>query len=567
MSNGLPVVPRAIRRFRRWAYGPHGDLNETWRELIESDPEGKRFVVGMDLLFGQDVPVRAATSRLATVSGNDGSAHDYPAALTDEPEVTFSYTFGSAAASASSLSFAIPNKLIDAGAIIAGGRVLAGLGEIALLAEGIDHDERYVLMRGDMDSGVSYGNLEDGVVAGSLTDPKETADLSLPLWVVDTERWPNADESAIGKAYPVVVNRFDDIPGLIVSVTRTGDVVDSIDFLAAYGHGWTISTTSGVKLQGVVWPAASAARSWAQVETTDAWGTPVTLVRWTPGTETWSEDLSESVHITVSGGLGAKDLIKSIEYLAQNFSLLSRFGLNTRMFASALAKLGPVDARICANASGGGADATVFEFIESQVLQSFPMVSMAFQNGGYGPIVTDINGHKSAALIANVPPLMGYANTDPVETAKSALYNNFTLRYGYLVVEDTFEGVATRHGQNSDLCALMEQQVGTRTHPVIESRWITTATVAEYVVDWMVEHLSVPSYYVEYPCTPWVLLYLALGDNVTITDDRLGYTATTATVEKITYRRGVCTIGLRVWLRYYSIGGGSSTASGLPTQN
>jgi len=64
-----------------------------------------------------------------------------------------------------------------------------------------------------------------------------------------------------------------------------------------------------------------------------------------------------------------------------------------------------------------------------------------------------------------------------------------------------------------------------------------------------------------------VLLYLALGDNVTITDDRLGYTATTATVEKITYRRGVCTIGLRVWLRYYSIGGGSSTASGLPTQN
>ena len=82
------------------------------------------------LVFGQDVIVRVASEDIRAVSGFDASIHAYTAALFDEPEIAWSYTFGSPTASAASVAFSVANTMVGAAAIIAGGRMLAGMGAI-----------------------------------------------------------------------------------------------------------------------------------------------------------------------------------------------------------------------------------------------------------------------------------------------------------------------------------------------------------------------------------------------------------------------------------------------------
>jgi hypothetical protein len=83
--------------------------------------------------------------------------------------------------------------------------------------------------------------------------------------------------------------------------------------------------------------------------------------------------------------------------------------------------------------------------------------------------------------------------------------------------------------------------------------------VAEAVVDWLVDHTSLPSYRVDYTTSTWVLLHLQRGDTVLLNDPEFGWSKQRATVESITYTPASCVLGLRVWARYYDLGGGSST--------
>lgn len=642
MSAVLPQQHPALKRWARWSYGPHGVLSDFWKNELDKDPMSKDLVFTVELVFASDIRVLVSSAPIQAVSEYDGTEYDYWPALASSLSIDSGYTFGDASSSARTLSIQVPNQFVDAAQIVGRGRVLAGYGEVSLQVDGGDWDERLVLMRGDMDNGVSFGDLGAGMVETSVSDPKLSADMNLSPWPADDDRWPNIDESANGQRYPIVVNRYDDIPALLVDTTS-----GQRRFLAAYGHGWTISTAvaGGVKIDGIsnsddgvpeyspvptavsvitqdlnwsgsttvttgdtagasvndwislgdsgpyfkvitvnagvsfiienpgslIIPTGSGANEsrkitsfayqWQAVEVTDSRGVPVTCVEFTNVNTEWTG--SESVHVTVTGGKLATNILDGVEVLARDFTTLGSAGLNRALFSRAKALLGTLDARALINASGSsseGSSARTLEYIEGELLRSFPMVSMVWDRGGYGPVVTDRRGPSRMLFEPGKYPVLDRVSSVE-EWPKSKTYNTFTLRYGYNLLDDTFGKVLVRDPTNSDLCRISREEVGERHMDPLESVTIFDDSVAGMVIDWQVEHMTMPSYYVEYKCLPIVYFFLMLGDNVTLTDDDFSWSGVTATVERMEYQRGSVTVGLRVWWRYYALGGSAATST------
>ena len=84
----------------------------------------------------------------------------------------------------------------------------------------------------------------------------------------------------------------------------------------------------------------------------------------------------------------------------------------------------------------------------------------------------------------------------------------------------------------------------------IESIFITDDRTALYVLSWLAAHYSLPKYTVEYILTPKMYLILNVGDTVKITDDELGWENQIATINKISYKRGIVTAIFDVWIIY-----------------
>ena len=190
------------------------------------------------------------------------------------------------------------------------------------------------------------------------------------------------------------------------------------------------------------------------------------------------------------------------------------------------------------------------------------MISFLWHSSGYGPIVTDRRATGTAwHLEAGVWPLYD-RSTYVEESSKDDCYNDFTIQYAYNAQEDVYAKIVTVTADDSLLCSLSLNQMGHRPHDVIEARYIFDENTALYIVDWMVDHLTLPSYYVEYAASASMFVRVKPGDNVTITDSEFGWDKIQATVEKTSWDKGVCTLGLRVWWRYYTLGGGSENLSG-----
>ena len=145
------------------------------------------------------------------------------------------------------------------------------------------------------------------------------------------------------------------------------------------------------------------------------------------------------------------------------------------------------------------------------------MLSMLWWGGGYGPVVADRRDERIVArLEADRWPILDRAS-NVVETSKADCCNVFSVRFGYDPLEDTWAGYE-RHPGNSALCDYSRSVLGARTQDPIESLWIHDESTANAVVDWLVAHRTLPSYDVDYDCTPQLVLRLVPGDNVHITD-------------------------------------------------
>ena len=536
----------AFTRWRTGRFGARGLSSSYWQGVLQRDPQLQGLVVCVELVFGDDHVVRVSNRQCATRSGFDGTEQQWHGLLSDDISITLDYQFGSASSTAKTLTVTVPNGLVDAAGLVAAGRLLSGVAEVSLNVDGGDYDQRLVLIRGDMDE-VEFGARAQ-VVSCTVTDPLGSCDQQLPPYVLTTDRLSALPAESQGQRLPVVLPQFGAIPAILVAASSTVP-----RYAVCHGH-LTIDT---VYVDGTAYAAASVFYPWSEVHAVDLQGEPYTRLDFTGGLSGFSGD--EAVYVAVSGGRSDGTPITIVRELVQGYTTLGAAGAAAGLFAEAQAKLGTRMAARCAVNASGSANTTVLAFVEGELLASFPMVSMVWEGGGYGPIVTDRRAPPVASLVADQWPLLDRASSVS-ESARADLRNTFTVQFGYDPLADTYAGVVQRDPTNSLLCSISRQMVGERQGDVVESLWITDQQVAEAVVDWLVEHTTLPSYRVDYLASPWVLLHLRRGDTVLLTDPEFAWVEQRATVEAITYTPSACTLGLRVWARYYTLGGGSASA-------
>ena len=494
------------------------------------------------------VPVRSRSELL----GADRDALPY---LVAEPVVDSEIVLGNGDSSARSLSFTLDADAIDVATIIRTGGGLCGVAEVALEIAGIanDYDQRLIILRGDVSSGVRFGARgADGrqVIDLEIVDPKESLTTRLPPWVIggDSGRFGSAHITAIGDRVPLVINGYTHIPAVRV----TSNTVGSNDFVFAAGHGWTVNTSTGVIVDGVVRGSADAVYGWTLLEDTDATGLAYSAIRFTVGATSWPD--GATVYVTASSG-EALDPIGVLQRVLEKHSAVGLDGLQSSMVAEARAGMPVRDAPdVMVNASSGPADQPVLDWLEGGFLASFPMLGMAFWGGGYGPVLLDWRRTQTAQWEAEAYPLI-YRSSLVQETPKSEVFNSFVVRYGYDPLLDTWDSVITADPDTSDLCRYSRQLYQERHAPQIESPYIQTEGQARYVLEWLVAHFATPAYVVEYEAAAVVFLQHRVGDTISLTDPDFSWSGEPAIIEALSYQRGLCTVRLRVFVRAVQLGG------------
>jgi len=556
MASSEAEVTSAHPAYTRWRMNRSaiaGELNEYWINILEEDLSLRDVVFCVELVFGKDKIVRIANKSCSVVSGRTGEVVSYLPVLQDTPDFVQAYSFGDATSEARSLTFKLPSSLVNVRELIRDGRTLAGVAEITLQVDGGDYDQRCVLMRGDMADGVSFASIDE-LIELTVQDPKTTVDVYAPPFVIDSDTFStNEAETTIGQRYAVVLPKYSGIPAPFISTS-----VFQAKVLVGYGRLTDIANR--VIIDGDSFSRTHATYGYTFAYELDNDGNSVTTVTFGT-TASGTFEFSEQIYFSASSSFESASPIDQVHEIANRFTALGLIGLSPELFAAAQAKMGGMKSRMLLNA-GGAATATAISYIEGEFLASFPMVSMLFHGSGYGPIVVDRRSDISVMrLDADQWPILDRASY-VTETPKDDCSNEFVLSYAYDPVEDVYTKIVTRGVSDSLLCSISQQQIGHRPHEVIESRYIHDENTARAVVDWMVDHLTLPSYLVEYAVDASLVMRVKPGDNIRLTDPEFGWSEIAATIESIVYKRSHSVLLLRVWWRYYTLGTGALNAQG-----
>lgn len=545
--------------FTQWQarrHGGHQLLNHYWQQHLLQDPNLQEAVLCVQLLLGNDRELRLATRRCTTTSSTTGRKYQFQPSLGEGFDVEWQYEPASANSSAKSLSLTLPNELVDAAALVRQARILSGVAEVSLQVDGGEYDDRLVLLRGDV-TDVAFEAVNQ-LVSLTVTDPKDTVDLQLPPYTLTADRFVNIIDASVGKVLAVVFPGFGPIQAHPVSSSTTTPT-----FVVAYGA----ITLSAVYVDGVSYSASSSIYPWQQVQGMDRLGAPYTGVEFLgTGTGVFDGEGGEKVYCSLTGGATNGTIVQIVRRLVEQHTTIGVSGVNPYLFARAEARAGFLEARCAANASGS-AQVKALSFIEGTLLESFPMLSMCWWGGGYGPVYTDRTDRQVAAqLVADQWPVLDRASS-VAESPKSACFNSFSLYYDYDPLEDTFNGYTERTPQNSAMCELSRRTTGERHADPVESLYITEASVAERVMDWLVAHQTLPSHDVQYDIAPQLALQLMLGDNVKLTDSEFGWAEQIATVIAVTFSLPRSQLTLRVWndaveLAAAAVYGGTTSTTG-----
>lgn len=547
---GLYKTHPAIARWERGQYGPHGRLNAFWREHLRRDPDLKQAVICIELVFGLDKVVRISSRACSTTSGITGEALQWEGRLGDAFEIQWEMEPGDPASRAKQVSVKLPNSMVDAAALIRKGRTLAGVAEVSLQVPGFDYDNRFIFIRGDL-TDVQYGALQQEVNC-VIVDPRDSIDTLLPPYIITADRFSGVLPTAQGKALAVVSPEFGPIPAHFVSSSTSAPEV-----VVAHGH----YSVDAVYIDGVAYASGSSVYPWAAVRALDGAGDPYTGVQFSSGSGSFVGDGSEKVYVELSDGPGGRSPVDGVRAVTRRFTSLGVTGADEYLFGVARARAGHVQGRLCANAAGGNAT-TAIGFIEGEFLTAFPMVSMVWWNGGYGPVIVDRdNGHIPTRLVADQWPVLDRASL-VVEQPSVECYNRFSIHYDYDPMSDEHAGYLERTPQNSAVCAMSEDAVGSNQYDPIETPWITDPSSAAKVLDWFVTHRTMPGHDVQYDVSPGLALVSLLGDNVYLTDDEFGWSSVVATTIYVTFRLARSSLGLRVWNPGIAVAGAAQATSG-----
>lgn len=532
---------------RNWRDGASRVWGAAWRDAESRDPKLQDVHWCMDVRIGT-TQIRAASGTVKLREASTGLSRAYLPVLAADLEIDEAYEPGSAS-SGRSVSLQIPNKVVDAIGQVRAGFILAGEGEVFLARDGMSYEDRLVVMDGDVTGGVSFGTGDGSMVRTKISDPRASVSLPITPYVIETNRFSAAATSAYGARYPFFFGDQEGISAQLVEYDAVGLTARGLVAVPIGG-----AEVTAVYVGGTSYPSGDPAYAWESGIYSDGLGDPYLGVAFS-GTYAWTGDESITVDVT---GCTETYLHQCIRYLLEGYTTLGRRRTNYELLGDIQTRLGSVDARLYANGSGSGSATTAMALIEGRLLESFPMISMVTTEGRYGPVVTDARAETRAVLIRGIQLLN--RETDVEESDKNVLENAFTLLYKFDPATDAYDGVATRTPSSSDLCRRSETEVGYRAAQPIEAPEIESDDVAGYVVDWLVYHKSMPSYYVEYSIPLAYLLRLRLGMNIALTDDQLDLDGVTAVVVRRVLRRHVGTVGLRIYWPSLA-GSGSSGAS------
>lgn len=553
---GIELCPAFVRwQFaddRRSARVPSG-----WAPILARDPLLQRVALVVELVIGGR-SVRLSARPVRSRSGRTGLRHDARPALVEEPVFSASYTLGTGSSPVRQIDLSFDADALSAMEVLRAGGILCGIAEVALepTDREADYDDRLVLLRGDVvavtfGAPAGPGGRERATV--QIADPRDSVSALLPPWTISEDRIAGIPDSAQGAAFPLVLNDGLKTPAVRVTDNATG----SNSFVVGLGVLDVTHAAGNVYVNGA--SVFGGVDAWVAETVADDEGLVYTRIRFTDTGRAWDD--ADAVHVTSSAldELSRERPVEVIRRVCESYSPIGRQGVNAALFAAASARYpaGLGAPRVLINASGGGS-ATVLDWIENGFLRSYPMISMLWSRGGYGPVLTDSRAEPIASFTAGSFPLYERIS-DVSETPKRELVNRVQIRYGYDPLRDTYAGVVRRSPSSSALCDVSRSLVGVRDAEPLDSPYIADRETADYVADWIVQHYALPSYLVEYEASPQVFVLYERGDTVLITDSDFGWARQRATIEAITYGREKCSIVLRVWLRYLDVGSGAAS--------
>ena len=541
-------VPREIDVRERRAALRSGGLTAAWADRENDDPTGAgvEFVLHARLASFE---VRAASAGLSLVEP-DGTRTRYQPYLLESFELTESYEPGQGGAGGRSATISLPGKIVDCATLLASGLMLAGEAEVSMVFDGCPYIERRVILDGDVTGGVTFGAAAEPVEFG-VSDPSGTAATMVTGSVVDTDRFPSADENALGQRYPLVFNYWAGVDCLQVNGQTHMICVSALGLTA---------TSFSIYVDGTPYTTADAVWGHTKALATDNRGQSYWAVTFT-GTGTITNEMVQAhVNNTETGGEYLHDLIR---LLLEGYTTLGRRRIHYGLIGDVLARLGSIKVIFLVNGSGEGTSANAFSICEDRIAKSFPMLTFAWVDGKYGPIVTDGRAPSRADLVEGVSLLRRVSAVQ--ESDKTDLANRFTVRGCYSPTSQTYTRVATRDSSNSILCSRSEAIVNTRDADTLDADLTFYQHDLEMIVDWRVFHEAVPSYYVEYDVPLLLALRLRPGWNVTLHCPSLGWSGVVGTITMRTLRRGAATLGFTVWWANVvgaNVGGGGASGGG-----
>ena len=522
-------------------------INSYWLDIISKDPGMTNIIMTMDFVFGHRISV--ATDSISTLD-NDLKSHYYEPKLISEPTINSSYTLGSGAASQRSFVVSIDARTLDPMAVVLGGDLITGFAEISLQIPDGDYESRYVLLKGDMSGGVVFGSIDEPLEF-DVIDPKITFDKIQPEYICDENSFGNYNkgesipEDSIGFRFPIVIDRnTSGVPciGVLREDLSTGSYAHK--FVVCLGHEHVVTAVFADGVQQVT-----------NIDTSNSFsanGIKYLEISIINPSYSYYKDTSIYAYVARADGT-ERIVIDLIEEIIRTMTLYGPVGVDENLFSRAKTKCPTLLAQLLINASGESDIATAIDYIESTICGSFPMISMAYSGRGYGPVFTNRNSPVYVEELIVGQNLLYDRASGVQESSKDEIYNSYTIKYSFNGITNNHEKIIAVNSSNNVFCKISESRLGLREREPLESVIIHDDATAQYVANWLASHFSLPSYYVEYEGSPALMFMVQLGDNIKLTDEKLGLSDIKSTIEKIEYQRGRLVIGLRMWLLYDSI--------------
>lgn len=566
MTTFLPQVNRLwnIEDWRKQVRHSSIRSSRFWKTVLDKDPMLDSVRMCIELVYGNGEKMLISTHPIRTfkrstasgVARNDMEEMAYRPLLMEALPISSSVTCGKGSSSARSFSLNVAQLDFDVFELLRSGRCLAGFGEISLQVDGQWWEDRAVILRGEMSGGVRFGSADE-VIDLEIVDPKDVNDMYIPPTLLTKELYSQMPDSFVGSRIPMAINKVNRVPCIRVSDVPNGGPMVWIALQSPLGQ----HTITDVYVNGEVPGAGVYPRSIVDGTTGNV---NHKNIEFTVGTGLWEDNTTVYCDAPMDETKEEIGLIDVIHLLMSEWSTLGRANINEDLFASAKAKCPEFYIpSVLINASGTSSSATALKYVEDVLCKSYPMVSMVWQDGGYGPVYYDRRVDPVMDLRSNQYPLLK-RRTSISETPKKDMYNKFTVKFAYDNLENEFKSLVERGVDNSDYCLVSAQQVGSREYRVIESKVMQSGTGAIFtgasglqavsVLDWLVNHKTLPSYYAEYDAYTAIYFKLRLGDNIVLYDEEISDEPISATVEKLEVRGGKAVIGLRMWVMYDYIG-------------